>query len=68
VTEVEFLTQGQKVPNKIGTRPLTDGQHDLAITVQSLHGARKTERFNINVPPWPGRITLHRKGRWLWNR
>src|SRR5438445_1024220 len=60
LTEVEFLTQGAKVPNKIGTHPLTDAVHDLVITTQSLDGAKQTREFRINIPPWPGRISLHR--------
>ncbi len=61
LTEVEFLTQGQKVPNKIGTHPLADGAHELVLTAQSLDGSETTQQFTLNVPPWPGRITIHRR-------
>jgi len=64
---VTFLTQGP-ANGAVAQHPLAYGQHSLQLTVQSLDGARKSAEFTINIPPWPGRITLQKKaGRWPWN-
>jgi hypothetical protein len=56
VTDAEFLTQGYL--GKPASRPLTNGQHSLELTVQAEDGTTTSERFTIVVPIWPGIITI----------
>jgi hypothetical protein len=56
VTEAEFLTQGYL--GKPASRPLTDDDHDLELTVQADDGTTTTKSFVIVIPPWPGAITI----------
>lgn len=58
VTDAELLTQGYS--GKPAPHPLTDGVHELALTVQAEDGTTTSERFLVHVPPWPGRITIQR--------
>ena len=60
LTDMVFLTQGP-MDGTIAQIPLTDGVHELSLVVQSLDGSRTDARFEVNVPPWPGRISVRKR-------
>lgn len=63
LTEVEYMTQWGAPQGrvKIAPHPLTDGDHDLQITVEDSDGHATSAQFMLRIPKAPADMLLEKK-------